>query len=361
MKRKGYKCLTYADRLKIEAWELAHVPRAKQAEYLGTTRQTIYNELKRGQYEHLNMDYTTEYRYSPDIAQRKCDENLAVRGVSLKIGNDIAYADYIEQKIAEDGYSPAAVLGELKATGQEKQFQTKICVKTLYNYIDKGVFLTITNKSLPVKGRRTKRKNKIRIQRRANAGTSIEKRDKDILTRKEFGHWEMDSVVGKRGKSKCPLLVFTERKTRQEFIFKLKNHTTREVVKTINRLERHYQKNFPEIFKTITVDNGPEFAACTDMEKSCLHKGSRTKIYYCHPYSSWERGGNENANKLIRRHIPKGTDFDGKTKQDIRHIEDWINNYPRKILDYHCSQELFNEEINRIMQPAQQKGMSSPG
>ena len=101
---------------------------------------------------HRKRDYLKdEMRYSPEIAQRRCEENLKVRGTQLKIGNDIAYANYLEEKIAKEGYSPEAVLGELKASGKDKESNTSICVVTLYCYIDKGVLLSLTNLDLPAK------------------------------------------------------------------------------------------------------------------------------------------------------------------------------------------------------------------
>ena len=149
--KKGSHQLTRADRIKIEALLKEGLSKAKIAKHLGVHRSTIYNELKRGEYEHRNSDWTTEIRYSPDIAQEKAEENLKVRGTQLKIGYDIAYANYIEDKIVNEDYSPAAVLGELKAQGREGEFNTTVCVATLYSYIDKGVFLKQTNKDLPVK------------------------------------------------------------------------------------------------------------------------------------------------------------------------------------------------------------------
>lgn len=85
---------------------------------------------------------------------------------------------------------------------------------------------------------------------------------------------------------------------------------------------------FYNVFKSITVDNGAEFADYEGMEKSCCREEKMTTIYYCHPYSSYESGSNENQSKMIRRHIPKGTDFDDKTDEDSEQIEGWINEYP---------------------------------
>ncbi|MBR1392132.1 MAG: IS30 family transposase [Lachnospiraceae bacterium] len=349
--KKGSHQLTRADRIKIEALLKEGFSKPQIAAHLGVHRSTIYNELKRGEYEHLNGDWTTEMRYSPDIAQEKAEENLKARGTQLKIANDIAYANYIEDKIVNEDYSPAAVLGELKAQGREGEFNTTVCVATLYSYIDKGIFLKLTNKNLPVKKKKKRRYKKVRKQQaRAAAGDSIEKRPKEIDQRGKFGHWEMDSVIGKKGVSKNALLVLTERKTRDEIIFKLPNHTDEAVVAALDKLERRYGADmFRQIFKTITVDNGSEFADVNGLERSILKEGEkRTHLYYCHPYSSWERGTNEVTNKMVRRKIPKGTNFDNQTDEEIAEIESWINSYPRRIHGYRSAGELFTEELEKL-------------
>lgn len=273
------------------------------------------------------------------------------RGTQLKIGNDIAYANYIEDKIVNEDYSPAAVLGELKAQGKEGDFSVTVCVTTLYSYIDKGIFLKLSNKNLPVKKNKKRNYKKVqRQQKRTAAGESIDKRPKEIDTREEFGNWEMDSVLGKRGKSKNTLLVLTERKTRNEIIFKLPDHTDEAVVAALDRLERKWGADmFKRVFKTITVDNGSEFADAEGLQRSIINEGEkRTKVYYCHPYSSWERGTNEVTNKMIRRKIPKGTNFDDRTEEEVESIENWINGYPRKIHGYHSAGELFEEEVKQL-------------
>ena len=200
-------------------------------------------------------------------------------------------------------------------------FDTQICTKTVYNYIDKNVFLNITNKDLSVK-----KDGKKRIQRITRAvalnnlnGRSIEERPQSIESRKEPGHWEMDCVVGK---GKACLLVMTERTKRQELIFKLKAKKQENVKEVIDQLERKYKNQFREKFKTITMDNGSEFLDQEALEASCLKAGEKlTTCYYAHPYSAWERGSNEVANKLIRRFVPKGTNINKLTKAEIRRIE----------------------------------------
>ena len=188
-----------------------------------------------------------------------------------------------------------------------------------------------------------------KTQARAAAGDSIEKRPEEIDTREEFGHWEMDTVIGKKGESQHSLLVLTERKTREELMFLLTEHTSEQVVSFINRLEDQWREKFNRIFKTITVDNGTEFSDCDGLQKSILQDGeNRTKIYYCHPYSSYERGSNENQNKLVRRKVPKGTNFDDRTEDDIKEVENWINNYPRLLFGWETAQMQFDKELALI-------------
>lgn len=340
--KKGSRQLKWDDRLRIEAWERAHVSRAEMAALLGVHRSTIYNELQRGRYIHRNSDYTEEERYSPEIAQKKCEENLCVRGTQLKIGDDIEYANYLEYKIAEEKYSPEAVLQELKLTGKEKEFKTRVCKNTVYSYIKKGVFMTLQKK----KDKRGY--EKVKRQKRVSAGPSITSRPEEISDRKVFGHWEMDTVVGPQGKSKNSILVLTERLTRKEIIFRMPTRTAKDVVECLNKLEKHYEKDFYKIFKSITVDNGVEFSDYDGMKASVLHKGPRVNIYYCHAYSSWERGSNENLNRMIRRFIPKGVNFDDYPDEVFKKIEDWMNNYPRRMFGFHSAADLFEEELKKI-------------
>lgn len=344
---KHYKHLSESDRIKMETLLNKGYSKPEIAEYLHVHRSTIYREIKRGEYIHRNSDYTEEVRYSSDKGQQTHDWNAQGKGKPLKIGNDVKLAEYIEQKIVEDKYSPEAALTAAETSGIE--FNTTISVRTLYRYIDNGIFLKLTNKDLPVKGKKKKKNKKVQTQKRASAGESIENRPDEVKDRETFGHWEMDTVKGKRGVTKSCMLVLTERKTRDEIIFKLKDQKAESVVDALDRLERKWGDMFYKVFRSITVDNGVEFSDYEGMERSILRSGEkRTFLFYCHPYSSWERGSNENQNKLIRRHIPKGEDFDEKQDRDIEYIENWINNYPRGIFGYRTSAELFKEELRKL-------------
>ena len=155
----------------------------------------------------------------------------------------------------------------------------------------------------------------------------------------------MDTVVSGTGKSKACLLVLSERATREELIYKIAGKSCEYVIKALDRLERKIgTKTFRENFKTITCDNGVEFLNFEGIEKSSRNKRTkRTKVYYCHPYCSSERGTNENQNKLIRRFIPKGANIDDYTDEQIIYIQNWINNYPRKIFDGKSSNQKYKE------------------
>lgn len=343
---RHYKTLTWADRLQIEAWLKVKTPKKTMAEALGVHISTIYREIKRGWYEHLNTDWTTEIRYSPDISEKKKQENLRAKGAGLKIGSDRAYAEYIEYKISVEKYSPGAVLGEIKVKGIE--FKTTVSKPTLYRYIDLGIFLTLTNKDLPVKRNKDKQKHQPVRAAKVQSGNSIEKRPVEIAERSSFGHWEMDTVIGGKG-TKAVLLVLTERLTRFEIVRKMPDKSTKSVVKALNSIEKEYgTKLFRLLFLSITMDNGTEFSDAEGIELGMLGKKNRTTAYYCHPYSSWERGSNENQNKMIRRHYPKGCDFSKVAPAEIRKLEKWINNYPRAIFGFYSSSDLYEAYLNDL-------------
>ena len=136
--------MTYPERIQLETLLRHHIPVAKIARELGFARQTIYNEIKRGTYEHESHGFL-ELRYSAQKGQIIHDKQQENKGGALKIGKDYAYADFLEQKILRDKYSPAAAL----AAAQREGFGTQISVRTLYNYITMGLFVTLTDKHLP--------------------------------------------------------------------------------------------------------------------------------------------------------------------------------------------------------------------
>ena len=224
------------------------------------------------------------------------------KGRPLKIGSDRAYAEFLEKKmlgIQADGskdqrkrFSPAAAL----AAARQKRHTTTICVSTLYSYIDKQIFLRLTNKDLLEKGKEKKRGYRP-VRRVAHPRLpSISERPEAINSREESGHKEIDLIVGKRGSAPA-LLTMTDWKGRNELAFKI-------------------------------PDKRADFG------------GKRFTVYYCHSYSAWEKGTNENHDRLLRRFFPKGTDFSRVSQREIQEAVDWINSYPRKVLGWKSPAEL---------------------
>ena len=342
--KKGVTHISPKERIKIEGYVAIGMKAPAIAVALGRERSSIYKELRRGRYTRLTTEWEEVTAYSAEIAQRDYEEKATGKGPSLKIGKDFAFADFIERKIVEERYSPAAALASINLEGQH--FTTEVCIKTLYNYIDAGIFSELGNKHLLRKNqKKPKTDSKPKFRAKRPLCTTIEERPEEIENREIFGHWEMDTVIGKAIGGVPVRLVLTERLTRQEIIRKIGSKTTAEVVRALNRLERDMGAKFKRIFQTITIDNGSEFMDTMGIEKSCRTKGPRTKVYYCHPYSSWERGSNENANGIIRRFIPKGTPIEQYSDEDIARVERWINNYPRKILGYLTAQILFDSYL----------------
>lgn len=300
---------------------------------LGCCRQTIYNEIRRGQYLH-NYGYYDKLRYSAERGQQKHDYNQTAKGRPLKIGSDHAFAAYIEHKIIVDRYSPAAAL----AAARQYRFDTSICVSTLYSYIDKRVFYKLGNQHLWEKRKKRPKKTEDKERRVVHPKLpSIEIRPAHIDRREEYGHWEMDLVVSGQG-GKSVLLTLTERRSRQEIIIKLPDRKAETVRRAIDRLERK-TPDFRQKFRSITTDNGSEFMGYDHLIKSCRCKGERFAIYYCHSYSAWEKGSVENHNRMIRRFFPKGTNFDDVTPKDVRRVQDWMNRYPRRVLDWQSPEQ----------------------
>lgn len=347
-KNRTFKHLTYTDRLRIEKWLKAGLKPLQIAKQLRITHQTIYNELKRGRYERLNSaTWELETSYSPDIAEEKYRKHLKEKGGDLKIGKDKALADFIETTIIEKNYSPAAALAEAREAG----FDTDLSKTTIYSYIKKGVFLNLTQKELPRRGKHKQKYKKVdRKPKRAPAGESIEQRPKEVESREEFGHWEGDTMYSRRNASKAGLITITERKTRKDIIIKIPNRKAETVVTAIDALEKKWgADNFCKVFKTITLDNGVEFSSADLIERSCfIPEEKRTKVYFAHPYSSFERGTNENQNGMIRRRHPKGTDFEKVSEMELQKTEEWINNYPRGILGYSTSNKMFAIELQKL-------------
>ncbi|MCI9655388.1 MAG: IS30 family transposase [Lawsonibacter sp.] len=343
MNHEGATHFTLNDRYTLERMLKEGFSKPAIAKALGKCERSIYYEIGRG----LCIQRTTELIdvevYCADVAERKYRAHLRDKGPDLKIGTDHALARRLEELVMVHGFAPGAALAEIRNNGEV--FETVICENTLYNYIYRGdVFLNLTPEHLHDKGRRHYAAKSKKQAARAPRGQSIEKRPEEVKGRGSFGHWEMDSIMGCKG-SKQALLVLTERRTRMGLVILVEDHTAASVVKAINGLERRFGKLFYKLFKSITVDNGCEFQDFEGIEMAHRRKGKRTVVFFCHPYSAYERGSNENMNRLIIRFFPKGTNFDDVTKEQVAEAERWVNHYPRKLLGWKSAAMLFEEEL----------------
>ncbi len=318
------KYFTEQERYKLEAFLQAKMKVKDIAKLLDKCENTIRNEIRRGSVELLDTSLKPYMKYCADVGQRKYNENKIKKGCKPKASNNFALVDYVSYLISVKKYSPYVCSILLRC---RPDLNCTLCEKSIYNYVKSGYIPNVTGKSLAYKKENRKKDKIVTIPLHNAAKPLITDRDKSVALRASFGHWEMDTVYSGKDKSKACLLVLTERKSRQEIIKKIPDRTALSVTRALDDLEKAYGKrNFKKLFKTITCDNGSEFA---DYEG--ITRNGRTKLYYCHPYKSCERGSNENANKLIRRWIPKGTDISKLTDEDVEYIEYWINNLPRKI------------------------------
>ena len=212
--------------------------------------------------------------------------------------------------------------------------------KNACRYMALGL-LPIKNMDLPEKLSRNTKQHEARENKR-NLGKSIEERPKTVDLREEFGHWEIDSVLGKKNENEPAVVALTERKLRNSIWLKVKNHSAKAVDEALDELFATFGDKYLEVFKTITSDNGSEFANLSRLEEKGIG------IYFTHPYTSCEKGTVECHNRMLRRFIPKGKSIDDYSADEIMIFADIMNALPRKLLGYHTPEELFDAELDRI-------------
>lgn len=338
MSNKG-KHLTLEERKSIAALDAQGRSPYAIGKIMKRSSNTIRNELRRGTVTQIIHGYQEIEMYFPDTGEKLYKRNRRNSKKKGKSEQCEPFLKFVEYEVKKGKRSFAAARAKALSQGIFKASEV-VSVDTLYRYAKEGK-INLKAIDLPEK---VMRKNKRRKYHRANKrlrGKGIEERPKIVDDREEFGHWEIDCVIGKKSKDKA-LMTLTERITRKEIIRRIPKKNAKSIHRVLNQLRRELPK-FPQVFKSITADNGAEFAR--------LHKwGKRAgvEIYYAHPYSSWERGANENANHLIRRFFPKGMEAKRLTKKRIEEIENWINTLYRKILGWRTAEEVYKEELEKL-------------
>ncbi|AFR22918.1 Putative transposase [Lactobacillus helveticus R0052] len=207
---------------------------------------------------------------------------------------------------------------------------------TVYRYIEAGKLPELHNYDLPMKLRRRVKRPNHRHARlnKKRLGQSIEDRPAVIRKRQELGHWEGDLVKAKRVESEPALMTLTERVSRMEIIVKLPDYRAEACRQALQDTIDDYGA---ENFRTITFDNGSEFAS--------LNQVQGTEIHFAHPYSPWERGTNENVNGQLREFFPKGHSFKNLSLVDLQLVQDTLNHRPRRCLSYSCPADVMPQLV----------------
>ena len=255
------------------------------------------------------------------------------------------FIKYVNKHFFEDNWSLDVCANRCLAVGEFSSDQI-VCTRTLYSYVDQGL-LAIRNSDLPEKLKRNTKIHRVHKNKK-KLGRSIEERPKEINDRKEFGHWECDLVLGHKTRDDQVLLTLSERMSREFLILRIPDKTAASVMSAFQTLHKQYSEHWNEIFKTITTDNGSEFADLSNLEEV-----SNTIVYYAHPYTSCDKGTVERHNGLIRRFIPKGDYINNYSLQEIIDIETWCNSLPKKY--WHIIHQMKSLKENWIISIKQLK------
>ncbi|EME7141949.1 IS30 family transposase [Enterococcus faecium] len=338
--RKG-KHLTYSERCQIAILKKENYSNRQVVDVLGCVPQTINNEIKRGTVTQLNRqnqngkvyDYYHDV-YDADAGQAAYEKNRLNCGRRPLWADTDAFIDWADDMMLLEKWSPDVVVGFAR---KHELFDPAIIpgTTTLYQWIDRGIMKTKNMDLLEKLSRKPKSSRHGNRPNKRVLGKSIEERPEAVGTRKTFGHWEVDTVVGNKTKSDAVLLTLVERQTRFEVILKLAGKDAESVNRAVRQLRERAGAYFGQLFKTVTSDNGSEFAGLHDALQDVAN------IYFSHPYASWERGTSENQHKLIRRFIPKGSPIGNVSENQILRIQRWMNDYPRKILGYATPHDTF--------------------
>jgi len=213
--------------------------------------------------------------------------------------------------------------------------------KTLYNELWAGN-LPVTPFDVPEAISRNTKKHHNRKNKRI-LGTSIENRPEEASLKTECGHWEIDTVVGRKAGKESVVLTLVEKKTDYYIAIKIPRKDADSVMVAMEVLREEYgEERFAQIFKTITADNGSEFERLSELSAwGC-------EVYFAHPYSSWERAQNERHNRLFRRYVPKGCSIENYSAEQILWFADEMNGLPRRHLGYATPEELFDAFLDQV-------------
>jgi len=302
--------------LRSRGWKLREI-----SEKIGRSIGTLSRELKRN---------TAHGAYLPHKAQERAEKREAEEHKCKRLKTYALQHD-IERQVME-GWSPEIIAGRLK---KENGDRAVISHEAIYQWVYASAphligYLPRAHKERYPKHYSSRGKG-LKIPDRV----SIKDRPQEVSTRKEPGNWEADLMVSQT--SRKALQVCAERTSRLTRIKKLENKTAAQSREALESILGVYPK---PLRRSITYDNGPE-----NIEHGKLNAAIGTRSYFCEPYHSWEKGTVENTNGLIRRFLPKKTDFAKISEERIAEIELWLNSRPRKCLGFRTPAEVFNDFV----------------
>jgi len=332
MEEKIYKRLSLKERIIIETFLNEKRKKSYIAIQLSRSRSTITREIN-------NWVKKPGDRYDAHLAHWYAQDDNQSKRLQDKITQNPRLKMAIFRGLLSH-CSPELISGRLKLAYPDEP-SMQISYESIYRYIYAHPQGKVNMKLIKLLARhKSRRRRPIPKGERQSIPDreSIDNRPKHIEKRQEAGHWEGDLIIGARQGSCLGTLV--ERKIRYTLLSKPPNKKSDIVAVafagTLNKIP-------VSLRKTLTYDNGTEMA-----KHKSFTKKTGMKVYFAHPYSSWERGTNENTNGLIRRFYPKGTDFNKLTETELKNLQNWLNNRPRKVLGYYTPAEMFFFEKQKM-------------
>ena len=333
MEVKKHRRLTLKERIIIETLLNENKTKAYISKRLNRSRSTISREVNQWtQNDKGNYDaHLSHWCAKDDYLNKRNLDKISTYSL-LK---------FFVYKGLLSNWTPEQISGRIKELYPNNPIMS-ISHEAIYRHIYTRPQASLNRKLIKLLVRKKTRRR--RPKKRRGTGSkiinqvSIDNRPKHIELRKEIGHWEGDLMIGKNQKSAIGTIV--ERKSRYTIIIKLKSRKSDEVAKMFSEKLNQLQQIFK---KTMTYDNGIEMA-----KHQNITQNTGMRIYFAHPYSSWERGTNENTNGLIRRYLPKGTDFNKIDEKILNNIQQKLNNRPRKIIGYKTPMEIMNYELKNV-------------
>jgi len=333
MVRKKTCRLSLKERIQIETLLNENKSKSYIAKTLNRARSTITREVNK-------WVQSDKEKYSAELAYWWAKEDYLSKRNTDKISIHKKLRFYVYKGLLSQ-WTPEQIAGKIKLEFPNDPIMS-ISHESIYRYIYTRPQASLNKKLIKLLVRKKTRRRPVKKRRGTGSKIinqlSIDNRPKHIDLRKEIGHWEGDLIIGKNHKSAIGTIV--ERKSRYTLIVKLKARNSKEVAKMFSKI---LNKLNPLFKKSMTYDNGMEMARHQEITKK-----TGMKIYFAHPYSSWERGTNENTNGLIRRYLPKGTDFNQIDLKKLLIIQEKLNNRPRKIIGFKTPKEIMDSELKFV-------------